>query len=507
MSMIRTLRGVGFWSVLLWMLVSCGGGSGPLATRSDVQVTQQAAGATPFVAVVRLEGEYLRDLKALGYVVAPKAGAAAKPVSVTHTVAALARAGYLPEGGTVASVPVVGLYAGRSNAVTLTLTFVDDSQQALTVPIVAPPYVDPAGVYDRPTLRQTVAGSSPLGFSYVYVKSGRVGPVVIDIDGEVRWIAPVAMNAYSSAFIQNGFVVGATDSLRFQRIELDGRSSASTVIAPSYTAFHHNIDPGKLGWLGQFDALYPDGRRKIESLVTEFDPSTGAVLKEWDFAAILGDHMRSQGDDPDAFIRPGIDWFHVNAATYDPRDDSVIVSSRENFVIKVDHQSGRILWIFGDPTKYWYTFPSLRAKALQLDAGGLYPLGQHATSITSDGLLMLFNNGAPSFNQPAGAPVGETRPYSAVTAYRIDPTRMTATEVWRFDHGRTIRSDVCSSVYEAPGRTLLVTYSAADNRSKARIVGLDAARNVVFDFEYPSIGTCTTGWNAEPFRFDALSFR
>jgi hypothetical protein len=82
------------------------------------------------------------------------------------------------------------------------------------------------------------------------------------------------------------------------------------------------------------------------------------------------------------------------------------------FVIKIDYDTGDIIWILGDPTKYWYTFPSLRAKALTITNGGLYPMGQHAPSVTSTGLLMVFNNGAESFNQPAGAPVGGTLAYS-----------------------------------------------------------------------------------------------
>lgn len=109
------------------------------------------------------------------------------------------------------------------------------------------------------------------------------------------------------------------------------------------------------------------------------------MLNQWQLGAILGAYMESQGDDPSAFVRPGTDWFHNNAATYDPVDDSVIISSRENFVIKLDYSTGRIIWILGDPTKYWYTFPSLRAKALTLAPGGLYPIGQHAVSISSDG--------------------------------------------------------------------------------------------------------------------------
>ncbi len=228
--------------------------------------------------------------------------------------------------------------------------------------------------------------------------------------------------------------MGAQDSPSYQPIELDDRVSRGSGNVPTYTSFHHNIEPGKTGWLAEFNAIDANGVPQIESIVTEMDAS-GRVIKEWNFASILATHVRSQGDDPALIICPDIDWFHVNAATYDPRDDASMASSRENFVVKVDYQTGRLIWIFGDPTKYWHTFPSLRSKALRLQEGGLHPIGYHATSITRDGLLMLFNNGAPSFNQPAGAAAGETRSYSAVSADRIDAATMTAVEQWRFDYG------------------------------------------------------------------------
>jgi len=231
----------------------------------------------------------------------------------------------------------------------------------------------------------------------------------------------------------------------------------------------------------------------------------GNITKDWNFAHILRDYMTSQGDDPSTFIRPGIDWFHSNAATYDARDNSVIVSSRENFLIKVNYDTGNIIWIFGDPTKYWYTFPSLRAKAITLESGGLYPIGQHATSITSDGLLMLFNDGQGSLNQPANTPAGETRSYSAVSAYQIDGNALTAKEVWRFDYNQSIFSGVCSSAYEADDKSLLVNYAVADHQTKARLVGLNKNHDVIFDFEYPTTG-CATSWNAVPVNFEKMQF-
>ena len=52
--------------------------------------------------------------------------------------------------------------------------------------------------------------------------------------------------------------------------------------------------------------------------------------------------MRDAGDDATAFVLSGVDWFHLNGSVYDARDDSVIVSSRENFLIKLDYRTAQI---------------------------------------------------------------------------------------------------------------------------------------------------------------------
>jgi len=182
----------------------------------------------------------------------------------------------------------------------------------------------------------------------------------------------------------------------------------------------------------------------------------------------------------------------------------VIISSRENFVVKVDNQTGQIIWILGDPTKYWYTFPSLRAKALTLASGGLYPIGQHALSMTSDGHLMLFNDGLGSMNEPTGEPTGESRTYSAVSAYSIDTATMTARNVWNFNYGQSIYAPVCSSAYRAPAGSALIDYATADNLTQVRLVGLDSNHNVAFDFEYPTDG-CDTAWNSVPIALESLA--
>ena len=159
--------------------------------------------------------------------------------------------------------------------------------------------------------------------------------------------------------------------------------------------FHHNIDPGKTGAL-----LEADTTTYYESVVMEVDFS-GKLLKTWNLADIISAAMRAGGDDPSQFVfqrtpQSNNDWFHNNAVTYNRADDSVIVSSRENFVIAIDYETGAIKWILGDPTKKWYQFPSLRQFALRLAPGSLAPIGQHGLSITYDEALLLHDNGNPA---------------------------------------------------------------------------------------------------------------
>ena len=109
---------------------------------------------------------------------------------------------------------------------------------------------------------------------------------------------------------------------------------------------------------------------------------SGNLLKTWNFADIISAAMRAGGDDPSQFVYPApTDWFHNNAATYDRANDSLIVSSRENFVICIDYNTSAIKWILGDPAKKWYQFPSLRRFALTAAPGSLPPIGQHGVRL------------------------------------------------------------------------------------------------------------------------------
>lgn len=504
-------------------LTACGSSSGtsgatstsqlPLsqASASSASVLSTSSGVTPFISFVAIVAEPIETLAQVEFTIAPKPGSVSKPVHVRYSLAALWRQRYLSTGtagsvfadATFIRLPVFGLYPGFQNQVLVQLDFQDGSTKPLPVVITTAPYTDPNGIYDRPTVLVPRAAGSALGFDFFVMKSSLGSPVIVDTDAEIRWVGTGVSSATSSAVAADGFVIGNPSSPALYRLGFDGSLGESTLPSPPYTLFHHNIDYGKEAFLAEVDDN-DNGISNIDSTLVELD-ANGTVLNSWELGDNLSAYMRSQGDDPSVFVRPGVDWFHMNSSTYDASDDSIIVSSRENFLIKLDYSTGSIKWILGDPTKYWYTFPSLRAKALVLNTGGLYPIGQHAVSVTSDALVLVFNDGLGSSNQPAGAPAGASRTYSAVSAYAIDPVNRAAEEVWRFDYNQSIYSSICSSVYEAPGGSYLIDFATADSGADARLVGLDSGHNIAFDFKYPSPGFCASAWNATPIALDNFS--
>ena len=211
----------------------------------------------------------------------------------------------------------------------------------------------------------------------------------------------------------------------------------------------------------------------------EVDSTDGHVLKTFNMANIISAAMIAGGDDPSQFVFPTpTDWFHNNGAAYNRADDSLIVSSRENFVICLDYNTTAIKWILGDPTKKWHQFPSLRKFAIAVAPGSLPPIGQHAPSITFDQGLLLFDNGQMSqFQNPPGA----QRDYASPRKYTLDLVGNVATEVWNFPRTRTSTARSAQASMRISPFNYLIDYAFVNGGGPpniptfAQLVGLDAA--------------------------------
>ncbi|MBF4801339.1 aryl-sulfate sulfotransferase [Aeromonas hydrophila] len=445
-------------------------------------------------------------IKNISFNIKTKEGNHAKSVSATYDWHYLSNNSLYDTTSNRIQIPIFGLYSNYLNELTINIQFTDNSTYSFKKTIATAAYVDSIGIYDDVGI--SIKPSATPTYSYFYLKGSKKSPIIMDIDGEVRWDADIIKISASSTFIDNSFLIGNSKNKKIDSINLYGRSSSLNIegsVMGSDAYFHHNIDPGKQGILIELDGT-TDGALKIESFLSEID-SSGKVIKEWDLGKIFSEYMLQEGDDPSNFVRDGVDWFHMNAATYDPADDTLVISSRENFVVKLDYTTGKLIWLLGDETKHWYSYPSLQKLALSLSSGQT-PIGQHAVSMTKDGKLMLFNNGRRSFNNPVGTPAGIDLATSQTAIFAIDNQNKTAQVAWSFDDG--IYSDICSSIYEdklAAQGDFLINYAAADNRTRVVIQGINKDKQKLFEFTYPSPTPCATSWNAIQIPLENIHFQ
>ena len=478
------------------------------ATEADdttITITGQTAGATPFISKLTLMVSNTTVLKSIQFTIDPKLGSVTRPLSGTYANDYLVGRGF--EHPPQIILPVYGLYAGRANTVRLTYRFFDGSSKQAVTSVTTAPFDDQGCGYNNPTKLQPRTNSTRLSYDYMFDRSacGDFSPVILDSDGALRWVSPLTtMGALNAASTFSDNAVYVTQGKQLFRIELDG----TVLMIADYSNvgvrnFHHNIDTGKTGLL-----LEPDTQTWFESVILEVDSADGHLLKIFNMADIISAAMIAGGDDPSQFVFPTPnDWFHNNGAAYNRADDSLVVSSRENFLICIDYQTNAIKWILGDPTKKWYQFPSLRRFALTVAPGSLPPIGQHSPSITFDQGLMVFDNGQNSQFQN---PPGDVRAYASPRKYSLDLVAKVATEVWNFPMNESIRSPFCGSSYEDAPYNYLIDYALVNGGlpgvpTFAQLLGLDASGEKIFYYQYPTT-SCNTAYNSIPIHLESTKF-
>jgi arylsulfate sulfotransferase len=467
---------------------------GNQAGDTTIRITGQTAGASPFISKVSLAVSNTTVLKNIQFTVTPKPGSVTRPLSGTYANSYLIDRGFENAQTGEVVLPVYGLYDGYNNTVKLTFRFLDGSSKQINTRITAATFNDTCG-YKTPTILQRRTNSRDLSYDYVMIKGGcnDFQPAILDTDGRLRWVGTAGISAGSAFFFDNAAYMGVGRKL--VRIDLDG---AFTELADysnlGIINFHHNIDAGKVGII-----LDADTTTYYNCVNIEVDAS-GRVVKQWNLATIISAAMIAGGDDPSQFVHPTPnDWFHNNGVSYNRADDSLIISSRENFLICIDYVTGAIKWILGDTTKDWYRFPSLRRFALTLAPGSVFPIGQHTPSITADHNLLVLDNAQPS-----------ARRYSSPRKYSLDLVNKVATEVWNLPMNQSIYCPFCGSVYEDAPNNYLIDYSIVNGGlpgrpTFAQLLGVDAAGETIFSYRYPAIN-CGTIYRALPIHLENTKF-
>jgi len=464
---------------------------------------RSATVSSEFVGQVVLRGVPSSLLQYITFTIVPKPGSTAKAISVTYSKAYLVAQRKLNSRLKEVTIPIFGLYPGYTNTVRITEKEMYRKAKTTTVQLATAEY---AGYFSAATRIDVTPRNTavPLAYSYMLVKHlhNGLGPVVLDIDGSIRWTGRPGMNS-QGAYFWNGSIYldngeGYCCGSKLFRMDMTGAlTEVADYASEGVWGFHHNYDLGKNGLLLEVN-LNVEGASHVESTIFEVNKS-GVILDRWNISQIVRDAMSAAGDNSADFVRDGADWFHNNAATYWAATDTLVVSGREDFVVGIGYTDKQIKWILGDLSKAWATYPSLRAFALTMAPGSIAPIGEHAVSITPDGNLMLFDNGFHSYNQ---TPAGDDHTYSAPRKYSINLVTKTATEVWNFKHAESIYSPICSSVYQQ-GNSYLVDYAHATD-GYLHLVGVGAGDTTAF--EYTWAGQCWDGWNARIISLEGVRY-
>lgn len=378
------------------------------------------------------------------------------------------------------SIPVLGLYADTMNTVTVTLTTKSGQQYQGNLFVNTDPL--PA-VFPEMNVVTLQRDKMEPGLHLVEVLIANNGefdayPMMFDDNGDVRWyinMSAVKPFPFTTYRMQNG------NWLFISWVELYELSDLGQLIRhdrlTNYSADHDVIELANGELL--MGASKKDSRivREGKAVESRYDyviqvNKDRKVIKEWDLRQVL-DVDRSVFR-KDFSLDFSADWFHLNSVAWSSTDNGLLVSGRNQGVVKVD-QNNQLQWILA-PHKAWgkagfdgaglettdYLLQALDRNGQPLPAAVQegteasddfeWPTGQHALRVLDNGNLLLFDNGlARNFSQSFS--------YSRAVEYRIDPAKKTIQQVWEYGKSRgldlfsAITSDV--DVLPATGNRLL----------------------------------------------------
>jgi arylsulfate sulfotransferase len=272
-------------------------------------------------------------------------------------------------------------------------------------------------------------------------------PIIIDASGVVRWVLRLdSLGEWASPVerLENGNLLFGQGRYVYEYSMLGRRVNAWDIGRYGYTQ-HHDIfeitsGERKGNLVVAVDRIKAD---TVEDFVIEIDRN-GALVNTWDFRQVL-DVSRHD------LLKNRSDWLHMNALYHDPRDDTLVVSGRNQGVVKVDGRNS-LKWIMA-PHKGWgaagasgesfdtseYLLTAISAdgtpypREVQLglaDVGGGtefdWPWGQHAPLLLPNGDILLFDNG---FNRNFK---GNKSGFSRAVEYRVDEKARTVRQIWQY---------------------------------------------------------------------------
>ena len=343
---------------------------------------------------------------------------------------------------------------------------------------------------------------------------------IVDTQGEYRWWLDqdTFYDGHDMNINKRGYLMGIRETPRgtftavqgqhWYEFDLMGQILADHKLPRGFLdASHESIETVNstvLLRVGKRDYRKEDGVhvQTIRDQIIEVDKS-GRVVDVWDLTKILdplrdallgaldagavcvnvdlahaGQQAKLEPDTPygDALgVGAGRNWAHVNSIAYDAKDDSIILSSRHQGVVKIGRDK-QVKWILA-PSKGWNKQLASKllkpvdgkGNALKCDENGKcentdfdFTYTQHTAWLSSKGTLTIFDNGdGRGLEQPALP----TMKYSRFVEYKIDEKKGTVQQIWEYgkERGYDFYSPITSVIEYQKDRDTMFGFGGSIN--------------------------------------------
>lgn len=401
------------------------------------------------------------------------------------------------------AVGVLGLYADRTNRVTLTFTRKNGTttRTTYTMKTVATPKEIGKNTLktSKPKLMALGQGNTKLTFAvsslgYTYG---------LDAKGQIRWYSTKPIShvfkqlADKHLLINTKVTASNAKSNALQETDFYGRvyhqynlnglfptKDDPSKLADNTVIHHDAIELPNHNFLLTVD----DGSKKfVEDTMIEVDRNTGKIKKVIDLKRILpksayenynGTH-RSDGK---------IDWFHQNSMTYNRKNGELIISGRnQDMILAINYKTAKLKWILAAPEK----LPQRYHKYLLTPTTTHYRYngGQHAVMLINTAKktsrqidLEFYDNNVPVTR----GKTKQSKQWSAGEIVHINQLKKTVTKTWSF--GRTLGkrnfTNIVGSSYAVGKGNTLIGFGYADNGKRSEFVEVNRKTNqIVFDVD------------------------
>ena len=238
-------------------------------------------------------------------------------------------------------VPIVGLYANRTNKVVIELldqdgkTINNKTFHVKTDPL--PTQLDGAITVYEHTAKSAYGLIEVSGFGTPYIYA-------FDEEGQVRWYLNEKYGCYGYYPLTNGHFMWMDGNDMIQTPE---KPHSQNMYETDYLGRVYQIYYVQKGLHHEIIEKTPGGNLLVatssleghfEETIQEIDRETGQPVKTFKMDEIYGDTYVNQ-----------LDWAHINTISYNESDDTLVVSTRNvHTVVKFNWTTDEIVWLMGD---------------------------------------------------------------------------------------------------------------------------------------------------------------